>query len=381
MTNFFERILGVGYRPAVSPTCFRLPVFFVWMLRHWPELANVGWGISVAVFLFGFQACVFASFWEAGARFVNRFEGQIWIRPPGVSSFEATGLLDERYEWLVHAQPGVSSVKKAIFGFVPWKDDAGRWSNVALIGYSRLPERPGTVFIEAAGATSLGTPLGSSAEAGGRTVFAGGLLEGYSSFLGMPYVLADYRTAREVLTFPTGRTNFLLIELTPGINPQVAVDGLRRLVPELEVVTKARMSFDSSLFWVRKTGAGGAILLAAVLALVVGFVFSFFSVQRFTDRIRRDLVTLLLIGARRSDLSRRIVLYCASLSLITSLLGAIMVVPAMALARVAIPWVHATPGVLVLALMVGVASGALAAWAAARTVAGMDEMEAFRGGH
>ncbi|HEX3431183.1 MAG TPA: hypothetical protein VHT03_09870 [Rhizomicrobium sp.] len=353
------------------------PIFITWLVRYKNELANVVWGIGAAIFLFGFQTSLFISFWNTGALIINKMDGTVWVHPRGVECFENPAALDTRYEWLLRGQSGVRAVNKAILGFVPWKGANGRWIDVTLVGYSRIAERPQTVFFDRTDSSRLGTLVGDSAEAAGHRVYLGGTLHGYSSFLGLPYVLADYRTAESILGFPDERTNFFILDVTG--DPEKVARKIQASFPELEIVSKSKMAFKSSLYWVERTGAGAAIMTAAVLALVVGFVFSFFSVQRFIDNIRYDLVTLLLLGADRGLLAWWIIPFCATIGIAASIGGAFAVFPFTFFVRFQIPWVHAIPSVLTASIAVGGATAIIASALAVRSISNMNEMEALRG--
>jgi hypothetical protein len=353
------------------------PIFITWLIRYKDGLTNAVWGIAAAIFIFGFQTSLFISFWNTGALFINKMHGDVWVHPRGVECFENPALLDTRYEWLLRGQPGVRAVNKAILGFIPWKGANGRWLDVTLVGYSRMAERPQTVFFDRTDSGRLGTRVGDSAEAGGHRVYLGGTLRGYSSFLGLPYVLADYRTAESILGFSDDSTNFLILDVTG--DPENVARRIQAAFPELEIVSKSRMAFQSSLYWVERTGAGTAIMTAAVLALVVGFVFSFFSVQRFIDNIRYDLVTLLLLGGDQWRLAWWIIPFCATIGIAASIGGALAVFPFTYLVRLEIPWVLAIPSVLAGSVALGGATASMASALAVRSMSNMDEMEALRG--
>lgn len=353
------------------------PIFITWLIRYKYELINVVWGIGAAIFVFGFQTSLFISFWNAGALIVNKMDGDIWVHPPGVECFENPALLDTRYEWLLRGQSGVRAVNKAILGFVPWKGANGKWIDVTLVGYSRIAERPQTVFFDWTDSNRLGTTVGDSAEVAGHRVYLGGTLHGYSTFLGLPYVLADYRTAESILGFSKDRTNFLILDVVG--DPEKVAKHIQTAFPELQIVSKSKMAFGSSLYWVERTGAGAAIMTAAVLALVVGFVFSFFSVQRFIDNIRYDLVTLLLLGADQWRLAWWIIPFCATMGMVASIGGTLAVFPFTSVVRLQIPWVFAIPSVLAGSVVLGGATATLASALAVRSISNMDEMEALRG--
>ena len=100
---------------------------------------------------------------------------------------------------------------------------------------------------------------------------------------------------------------FILVKAAPG----VAIDALRaRLLAELrdvDIRTNAEFSRMTQVYWMFTTGAGIAVLLAAVLGLVVGVVVVAQTIYATTMDHLREYGTLKAMGATNGYLYRVII--------------------------------------------------------------------------
>ena len=109
----------------------------------------------------------------------------------------------------------------------------------------------------------------------------------------------SYPDAVRYLRWPGDATVFLVVRLHPG----TPLPGLKRAIqsrlPEVDVWTRDEFSRRARLFWVQKTGAGGAILLVAILGFLVGMVIVSQNIYATTMENLEEFATLKAIGARR----------------------------------------------------------------------------------
>jgi len=120
------------------------------------------------------------------------------------------------------------------------------------------------------------------------------------------------------------QTFFILAKLAPGASlGQVRRELLDR-VKDVEVFTTAEFSHMTRFYWMFTTGAGVAVLIAAVLGLVVGFVVVAQTIYATTMDHVREFGTLKAMGAPNSYVYKVIMKQAAISAVIGYALGMIV---------------------------------------------------------
>jgi len=161
------------------------------------------------------------------------------------------------------------------------------------------------------------------------------------TFLGAPYVVTDFATARHLLAIGSTQTSFIIVDLPNGLPADFEQrrTEAERAFPEVEMLTADEFAEKSSRYWQAKTGAGAAILLAAILAGLLMVVLLINGTLRFLQRYQEDLLSLIGHGGKMSDI-RQILFLVAGLVSGTSLALATLLTPLMAIVAYPIlPWV------------------------------------------
>src|SRR5258707_4795687 len=65
---------------------------------------------------------------------------------------------------------------------------------------------------------------------------------------------------------------YVLLRVSNEYQVSNVQQNLRQRLPEVDVLTQSEFAHKSRMYWTMKTGAGGAILTAAVLAFLIGLV-------------------------------------------------------------------------------------------------------------
>src|SRR4029079_15483382 len=78
--------------------------------------------------------------------------------------------------------------------------------------------------------------------------------------------------AQEYSGLADDQTIFILVKLAPGADLDTVRRGLLGRLTDVEVFTSHEFSRMTQIYWMFTTGAGVAVLLAAALGLLVGFV-------------------------------------------------------------------------------------------------------------
>lgn len=271
---------------------------------------------AVAAIVASFQWSVYTSFVRTGSVAPQWLGGDVWITARTVECFDFPDPIAEDYAALAARYlPGVS-FRRVAFGFVTWRSPSGRQGNVALIGVDGLGLPDNGFVVDASDVERLdlaGAGAGSGANAGadgqlatvgGDTMVHAGTVDGLPTFLGAPYVVANFDRARALLRMDPASTAFLVGDI--GAQPMAlaaARTGLAARFPDIAVHSAGEFSAQSSSYWQNKTGAGLAILLAAILAGLLMAILLINGVLRFIQRYHRDMVSLLGHGASQGDIA------------------------------------------------------------------------------
>lgn len=330
-------------------------------------IGSAGTAATVACF----QFAVFTSFLSAASAAPRWLAADVWISDRGVESFDFPMPISEGYAGAVLADLPGASVRRVVFGFTGWVSPAGRRGNVALIGVEDAGLAPRRFVADRSDMARLDIARPESESSiGALTMASARPTDGLATFLGAPYVIAGLDDARAALAAPGDQVAFLAIDFPRG-RPADLDARLRRLklrYPELDVRTDAAFQADSSRYWQAKTGAGAAILLAAILASLLMILLMLTSIGRFVQRRSQDFVSLIGHGASDRQLAR---LVGAVAAVLTGGAGAVALVAvplARAVAAPMLPWVTLKPVDVAFALALVAISFGMAVFAAIRAL-------------
>lgn len=339
----------------ISVAAPRPPSSLVWLFvgsvlrRDWQFLAVTVLSCCVATTVATFQYAVFTSFRSASAVVPRIIEADYWVSAASVQSFDFPTPFAEDHAAALAATFPQGTTTRIAFGFTPWRSPTGQRGNVALVGIEGL--QVDGIAVSASGFVANRSDLarldlahgGDAPEAtiGNATLTMVGTVDTLSTYLGAPYVLTDFETAREILGMDPASTSFLAGHSGLGNDRAVAdaIAGLDQVNSEIRVRTRDDFSESSASYWMRKTGAGLAIGLAAFLASLLTIILLSNGVLRFIQRYFTDLVSLLGHGATQRDIATIVAGIAVAVALAT-LAGAIVITPLMVLAfQPLLPWV------------------------------------------
>jgi hypothetical protein len=159
------------------------------------------------------------------------------------------------------------------------------------------------------------------------------------TFLGAPYVIVPFERGRELLAMDPSSTSYLIGSFN-GAPRDLAREGARaaQAFPDVALVSARDFQASSSLYWQKKTGAGLAVLIAAVLAGLLMAILLANGLQRFIQRYHQDFVSLLGHGADGRDVSV-IVGGIGMIIALSTMVAAMVVTPVIiALFKPLLPW-------------------------------------------
>jgi putative ABC transport system permease protein len=138
----------------------------------------------------------------------------------------------------------------------------------------------------------------------GRRARVAGFTRDIRSFTTSPYVFTSFKNAQNYVTLPEDQTVFILITRDGSVSLADLSRRLTARVKDVDVVTTAHFSAMTRFYWMFTTGAGVAVLLAAVLGLVVGVVVVAQTIYATTMDHIREYGTLKAMGATNGYLYR-----------------------------------------------------------------------------
>ncbi len=343
------------------------------VVRDWRSLQVTLIACAVAAIVTSFQYQVYTSFVRAGAVGPKFVGGAVWVSAGSIECFDFPGLIGEDYAGLIARNFPAAGVRRVAFGFTAWTSPSGRRGNVAVIGIDDAADGAGrrlseTSFIadrsDLARLDLSGAPT-QQATLGGETMQLAGTTSHLPTFLGAPYVVTSFEQGRRILRMEPGSAAFLVFD-DPGQSRADLAAALGRSqaqFPELSLRSGAEFEHSSSVYWQRKTGAGSAIILAAILASVLMMILLANGVLRFLQRYSQDLLSMLGHGAGQ----REVWLVAGGIAVVVAavtLAAMMLFTPLMILAlKPLLPWVAFAPGdalvpagAVLIALAVGIAS-------------------------
>jgi putative ABC transport system permease protein len=313
-------------------------------------------GITFAVFLMVFQGSLIAGFMRAAQRPINASDAQLWVTARGVECFEYHTPIPDRFRDLAYSCPGVESVQRVVGSFTHWKGPSGQAQYVYVVGAEagmggdfpvpyannkRNSVLPESILVDASSAPTLevATPP-VDVEVHDARARAVGIIQEFGTFLGTPYVFTGYWDAVHYLGIRPEQTYMLAVHLRPGSDVQAAKQVLAERLAEADVWTRDEFARSSAMFWIIKTGAGGALFTAALLGFVVGLVVVSQNIYATTMENLEEYATLKAMGASRGYVRRVVLTQALASGVIGSALGIALVFPASSGIKSVVSWVY-----------------------------------------
>ncbi len=241
----------------------------------------------------------------------------------GVGYFDTGRNFSERKFYQVLSTPGVAQAEKYMQAFARWKRPDGRVENVQAIGFhpgsgmgeprnvvqgstADLKEED-SVIVDELYRDKLGVQkIGDRIEIGDHRARVVGFTRGIRSFTTSPFIYAKFKNSLDY-TNPTSSedsTAYILVKAAAGVSPKELQERLRGRLADVDVYTTAEFSRKTRFYWMFTTGAGLAVLTAALMGLVVGIAVVAQTIYAATMDHIREYGTLKAMGATNRYLYR-----------------------------------------------------------------------------
>ncbi len=278
------------------------------------RLAVTVTGIIFAVVLIVVQLGLFLGFTTATSNLIDHSGADLWITSRNVPYIEQGVPFTDRKLATVLATPGVAAAGKYIVRFAQWKRPDGRQESVQIVGVDLQSglgapwnlvagtigdlRKPDAILVDEIYRSKLGVDrVGQVVEIRGRRARVAGFTRGIRAFTTSPYVFTTFKNALDYAGLREDQTLYLLVRAMPGVNIEALRQSLASRLTDVDVVTNARFSRMTQFYWMFTTGAGIAVLIAALLGLVVGVVVVAQTIYATTVDHIREYGTLKAMGA------------------------------------------------------------------------------------
>jgi putative ABC transport system permease protein len=351
-------------------------------------------GIMCAVFLMVFQGSILLGFLRASSKIIDSTDADIWITGRGAPCFEFPVAIERRLAEIAYSVPGVAATSRICTRQAQFRKTDGEHQLVVMIGADSrvgadfpIPRNvigpsardPEALLIDSSNARLLNVgrvPL--DVEVNDRRARVIGETTGFSSFLGSPYVFASYADAARFIGLEPDETMFVLVRVQNGAAVRDVVDGLKARLPNVDVWTRDEFSRKSRWYWISQTGAGGAILLAALLGFLIGLAIVSQATYATTMENIEEYATLKALGASRGFIAGVIVAQSTICGGCGYVLGLVITAPAVRMALSTIPWIVTPPWLAGVVLVPTIGMCVLASIISVRTALSVDPARVFR---
>jgi putative ABC transport system permease protein len=333
-------------------------------------------------------------FMRASSRLIDASDAEIWITARGVQAFEFGAVVEGRFREIAAGVPGITQSSRVCVAFAVYRKPSGKQQVVALVGADptvgmRFPvpgvlERadnvlPDSVIFDASDrdlieVASLPMPV----EINRRRASIDQQIEGFGGFLGVPSLFTSYRNAARYIGLRPDDGMYVLLRVDPQYSIPEVKKNLQQRLPEVDVLTREEFAYKSRMYWMIKTGAGGAILTAAILGFLIGLVVVSQTVYANTMDNIEEYATLKALGASGAFVARVVLTEALICGVIGSLLGFFVVFPAMYCARSLISWIYTPSWLPVMMLTLSLIMCSLASIASIRSTLTVEPGRVFR---
>jgi len=281
-------------------------------------------GIVFAVVLIVVEMGLFLGFTVTTSSIIDKSNVDLWIVSQHTPYIEQGAAFSERKLYQVLATPGVASAERYIVRFAQWKTPNGSEQSVQVVGFNPYTgvggpwnvvqgdvndlKTPDAVMVDELYGKKLGvTRMGEVFEIDGRRARVVGFTRGIRAFTTTPYVFTSFKNAQGYARLQEDQTLFILVRAVPDADLKALQQSLNSRLRDVDVLTAAKFSSMTRIYWMFTTGAGVAVLIAALLGLVVGVVVVAQTIYATTMDHIREYGTLKAMGAPNSYIYKVII--------------------------------------------------------------------------
>ena len=292
--------------------------------RDYIRLAVAVIGVGFAVLLMMVQSGLLIGFAITSSSLIDKAQADLWIVPRGAKDVDQAGQMLERQKYRVLGTQGVSSVDSLVVRFADWKRPDGGTESVIVVGIETVEPalRPwnfiqgstdnlssaNAIVIDELYSRKLGVSrLGETVEIMNRRARVVGITSRIRTFTQSPYVFTSLKNAKLLTGLHDEQTTYLLVRAQRGADMDRLRTALQAALPSTDVWTSRGFSWQTRIYWLVTTGAGAALLIAAILGVIVGLVIVSQTLYSATVERIEEYATIRAMGASNGYLKGIIV--------------------------------------------------------------------------
>ena len=317
-------------------------------------------GVVFAVVLINTQLGLFLGFARTTSGIITHSGADLWLMAPGTSNVDQAVPIAERRVTQALAIPGVLRAKSYNVEFARFKKPDGSAESTIIVGFDltdglgrpwelaagdiRDLRRPDTIMIDELYRTKLGvTHIGQVVEINGIRARVVGFTRGVRSFTQSPYVFTSAKNAITYGGMRKDQTKFALIEVADDADVSDVRQQLQDRISDVEVLTTGAFALRTETYWMFTTGAGLALLVAAIMGGIVGVVVVSQTLYATTIDHLPEFATLRAMGAPARFIYRVIVVQAIASGFLGYLVGLAISLVIVTVARrvdpvIVLPW-------------------------------------------
>ncbi len=278
-------------------------------------------GIVFAVVLVTLQCGLFLGFLSTISGVIDNSRADVWVASRGVKTFDIAMPMPESRYYEVLSVPGAARAARMVVDFAFWKKPGGGQESIEIVavdldsgmggpwnlvrGDIRVLDAPDSVIVDQLYLDKLGIgSMGQEAEIIASRARVMGFTRGIRSFTTSPYVFTAYRNGQRYSRFSQAEITYVLVKAAPGVAPKELARRINERVANVDAYTTADFSHKTRMYWMMSTGAGAALLLAAVLGFIVGMVVVAQTLYATTMDHLPEFATLKAMGAPDAYITR-----------------------------------------------------------------------------
>ncbi len=298
-------------------------------------------GASLAVSLIIYQLFLIVGFVSSASSMIRSLDADLWVVPHETQAFDFSAAMRRDLAYSVAGMDGVAEVAPVVTGFASAQDGRGIPSIVSIAGLpierfklvsgdqkSGLVAAPTSDRFAFVDRTSLAQfsqrDVPFNLEISGQQVLISHAMAGYPTFLGSPFLVTNIANAQRWLRLPDGACTGIAIWLIPSADAASALATLARTFPELTVLTSAQYARRSAIFWLTGTGAGGGLLLSAVMAFGIGLLIISQNLYASVLESVQHYITLRAIGFEQRTLGYVVMAQSVAIAACAGVIGAVL---------------------------------------------------------
>jgi len=274
-------------------------------------------GVVAIVFLVGQQLAILFGLFSLMSVLVDHSPADIWVMTKDVDEVNSSGSLPVRYVDRIAGLPEVEWVEPLILGGGLFRNRAGKYQPVQLVGLPRpglengpwrFTEGALEVLLDYEGATVDGLDLKvlgypgflESYEVSGRRIRISAITKNIRGF-GGTIIFTNIEKAREASGLPPGRCSHIILKVKPDADAAAVAGAVRNLLPSASVMASAELAATTRSYYLLNTGIGSSIGFSVIISALVGIVIISLTMYASVLNHRRDYAVLQALGGRKRD--------------------------------------------------------------------------------